>query len=46
MLQNLQADWEERESRRGDGTQSFFEWFKNNKVMHYNLLLIRQGTQN
>ena len=24
MLQNLQADWEERESRHGDGTQSFF----------------------
>ena len=37
MLQNLQGAWEERESR-SDGTQSFFEWFKNNKVTHYDFI--------
>lgn len=34
MLENLQTDWEERESSRGDGKESFFQWFKKNKVLN------------
>ena len=41
-LQNLQGAWEERESR-SDGKQSFFEWFKNNKVTHYNFTFSKKN---
>ena len=34
MMATLQVEWESREDNRKDGTQTFFEWFKTNKVLN------------